>query len=121
MSHVGWNGVKDHLRAREGAPPPAPREVFWEDFRARARLVRQDGLGVPAAAHPWRWVYAGAAAVAMVAIAIIAMPWRTMPTSPSAIKSLEVVAPHSGVIIMNDDSGRGTILWITGLGDGRSG
>jgi hypothetical protein len=31
------------------------------------------------------------------------------------VKSLRVMAPHSGVIIMNDEGGQGTVVWITDM------
>jgi hypothetical protein len=122
MNELRWKDVSEGLR-RQGVAPQAPgREDFWSDFRARARMVRQDGLGAPAPAHPWRWAAAAATTAAAMAVIVFAwLPARPVVTGMSEIKSLEVIAPHSGMIIMNDDSGRGTILWITGLNDNRSG
>lgn len=124
MSRLDWNTVRDQLRAQDATRQAATEAEFWNDFRARARLVRQDGAGAPAEGHPRRWAWAGAAtafAAAMVAAGLLLLPVRTAPAGASAIRSLEVVAPHSGVIIMNDESGHGTILWVTGLNDSRSG
>ena len=122
MNKLRWNEVSGHLRQQGVARHAAPAETFWSEFRARARMVRQDGLGAPAAGHPWGWVTAATAAVAAMAIiGFMLLPVRPAVAAMSEIKALEVVAPHSGMIIMNDDSGRGTILWITGMNDNRSG
>ena len=123
-SHPTWNEVRGRLRTQDATRHAADREGFWADFRARARMVRQDGAGAPAPVHPWRWVVTGtavAAALVVAAVGVVALPGRPVAAATSGIKSFEVIAPHSGVIIMNDDSGRGTILWVTGLGDSRSG
>jgi hypothetical protein len=121
MSELRWKDVSADLRRRGVGPRAADRETFWSEFRARARMVRQDGLGAPATTHPWGWVTATVAVAAMAVIGLVLMPARPAMAAMSEIKSLEVVAPHSGMIIMNDDSGHGTILWITGLNDNRSG
>lgn len=125
MNHPNWTEVRGHLRGQSLTPNVPPRDAFWADFRARARWVRQDGEAPAPAVRPWRWVYAGAATVAAAVLLVVAgwvvLPARPATAVPSAIKSWEVVAPHSGVIIMNDDSGHGAILWVTGLNDSRSG
>lgn len=121
MNELRWKDVSENLRRHGAVPRAAEPETFWSDFRARARMVRQDSPVAPAPAHPWRWVTAATAAAAMVVAGLVLLPARPAVAAMSEITSLEVVAPHSGMIIMNDDSGHGTILWITGLNDNRSG
>jgi hypothetical protein len=114
MKPLSWKDVRGHL-CRQTAPPPRAVDDFWSDFKARAALTRQDALEEAKPRIPLgrRWAYASAAAMALVVLGIYLLP--ATPVAMTRIKALEVVAPHSGVIIMNDQSGRGTILWISGM------
>jgi hypothetical protein len=115
MNKLSWKNVTSRLKATEALPPPSGDADFWLDFKARASLMRQDEP-VPARSRmpvALRW-----GSVTALALVLIVAGWFILPATLGAvtqIKALEVVAPHSGVIIMNDQSGRGTILWITGM------
>jgi hypothetical protein len=115
MNTLSWKDVTGKLKtvaARKDLPETA---AFWTDFSARARLVRQDEPVATRDRIPvgLRWGTATVLALFLVAVGLFALP--TMRGAVTRIKALEVVAPHSGLIIMNDQSGRGTILWITGM------
>jgi anti-sigma-K factor RskA len=115
MSTNSWKEVSSQLRRQSAGSGPRPAAAFWADFKARAALTRQEspeaaGERLPSA---WRWAYVAAVAVAVVAVGVYVMP--APASAVTRIKSLEVLAPHSGVIIMNDQSGKGTILWIAGM------
>jgi hypothetical protein len=112
----GWRQIRANLREQ---PAPVARrdpDAFWSDFRARARLMRQEQpVVVPLwRSMPMRVAYA-AAVVALLAAGLALMLPGGGAGLPNRIKSLEVVASHSGVIIINDDTQRGTILWIADL------
>jgi hypothetical protein len=116
MNKLSWKDVSGRLKAVEARKDLPESAEFWSDFKARAALVRQEQPApvrerLPVAV---RWGTATALALFLVAVG-----WFVLPAAHSGaitqIKALEVVAPHSGVIIMNDQSGRGTILWITGM------
>jgi hypothetical protein len=115
MNKLSWKNVTSRLKATEALPPPSGDADFWLDFKARASLMCQDEP-VPARSRmpvALRW-----GSVTALALVLIVAGWFMLPATLGAvtqIKALEVVAPHSGVIIMNDQSGRGTILWITGM------
>jgi hypothetical protein len=115
MNKLSWKNVTGRLKAIEAPQSPSGDADFWLDFKARATLMRQDE---PVAAHdrvPVALRWGSATALALV---LIVAGWFMLPATLGAvtqIKALEVVAPYSGVIIMNDQSGRGTILWITGM------
>jgi hypothetical protein len=115
MNKISWKDVQTHLHETSPKPVPRAAEDFWSDFKARAALVRQEQPvaireGMPAVL---RWGTATVLALFLITLGLFALP--THSGAITQIKALEVVAPHSGVIIMNDQSGRGTILWITGM------
>ena len=118
MNAMRWNRVRERLERKQVAATPAmrPRAEFWADFRARARMTPQtQAEEAPSRAWMPRWGYAVTAVAAMVLVAGLAVwfPSRKAPLNP--IRSFEVVAPHTGVIIMEDQKDRGTILWVTGM------
>ncbi len=115
MNKLSWKNVTGRLKAIEAPKTPSDNADFWQDFKARATLMRQDE---PAAERPRMPVALRWGSVTALALVLIVAGWFMLPATLGAvtqIKALEVVAPHSGVIIMNDQSGRGTILWITGM------
>lgn len=115
MNKLSWKNVTGRLKAIDAPQSPSGDADFWLDFKARATLMCQDE---PVAARdriPVALRWGSATALALV---LIVAGWFMLPATLGAvtqIKALEVVAPYSGVIIMNDQSGRGTILWITGM------
>ena len=114
MNKISWNEVETRLRERRAAGTMRDAGAFGEDFKARARLVRQE---VPEGMAAWRapalkWGYASLAAAAVV---VAVMLWPARADLLTQVKSLKVLAPHSGVIIMNDEGGKGTVVWITDL------
>jgi hypothetical protein len=104
------------LLAREQRPPGMRDAAdFWQDFRARARMIRQDERAAarrrPALSFRLAWA---AAALLLIAGGALFM-WARPGDAPNRIKALEVIASHSGVIIIHDDARRGTILWVTDM------
>jgi hypothetical protein len=118
MNTSSWKEVSSRLRRQAAGAGPRPAEEFWADFRARAALMRQDTPDAVRERAPLalRWAYAVAAALVLVAVSLFILPGQ--PAAVTRIKAMEVVAPHSGVIIMNDDAGKGTIVWIAGMESG---
>lgn len=118
MKTLKWREVKAELTTRPAAREISARgkEEFWSDFAARARMVRQEETAAGLRAIPQvRWVWAAAAAAVVIGLAVW-FPLRS-PASMAAnpIRSFEVIAPHTGVMILQDQEDRGTILWVTGL------
>jgi hypothetical protein len=111
---AGWKQIRGVLAEQQVAGAMRSPDAFWSDFRARARLMRQEQPGsvLRWQSLPLRLAYA-AALVAVLAAGLALMIPRV--NAVNRIKALEVVASHSGVIIINDDTHRGTILWITDL------
>jgi hypothetical protein len=115
MSKESWNDVVAGLRKRRASETLPDADAFKADFKARAVLVRQgefeSGPVLPVSLV--RWVVACAAAIAMLVGGTLL--WPVSEELVTQVKSLQVMAPHSGVMIMNDDAGRGTVVWVTDM------
>jgi len=111
---TGWKQIRGTLAEQRVAGALRSPDAFWSDFRARARLMRQEQPGsVPRwQPLPLRMAYAAALVAVVVGGLALMIP---KVNAANRIKSLEVVASHSGVIIINDEAYRGTILWITDM------
>lgn len=115
MNKVSWSDVEVGLRERSAPGAMRDAGTFGADFKARARLVRQEVPEEPGTT--WvpllRWGAASFAVALVVAVAVIY--WPGPADLMTQVKSLRVMAPHSGVIIMNDEGGQGTVVWITDM------
>lgn len=116
MTTPSWNELKTALRRTPSPTAAMPAaDVFWDEFRARARLCNQEP---PAAAERgaramWpRWVVAASGVVAVTVLILVTFATNQAQAFHNPIKSYEVLAPHSAVIIMTDDQRSGTILWV---------
>lgn len=118
MSGQSWNDVKNGLRERRGRLPLADSREFAADFKARASMMRQDVPEHRYMAIPvMKWSVASLAAAAAVLVAVV----MTRPAAAeilTQVKALRVLAPHSGVMIMNDEGGEGTVVWVTDMKTG---
>lgn len=107
--------IRDALAARAARPAPRPADEFWPDFRARARLTPQD---LPDAG-PARPAIVWAAPLACAALLLVAVGLHIFSTPPppagEAIKSYEVVASHTAVIIMQDEETECTVMWVADM------
>jgi len=115
MSKRSWKEIEETLRDDRPRAGMRPAEEFWTDFKARARLHVQDRPGPRSESPPFlKWGLATACAAALVMLVVL----RGLPGLPgrgSHIKSLEVVASHSAVLIMEDQPTDSTILWIVDM------
>lgn len=114
---MDWQQVRDTLRTSGSGAGPRAAADFWADFKARAKLVPQlDEAAVPSrASHAMLWWRSSlAAAAAVLAVVALYSPLHRTPTD-NDIQALEIVASHTGIIIMSDSTVKGTIVWITGM------
>lgn len=115
MNKVSWSDVEAGLRERSASGAMRDAGTFGADFKARARMVRQEAP--EEAGTSWtpllRWGTASIAVVMVLAVAVLF--WPVHEGLMTQVKSLRVMAPHSGVIIMNDEGGQGTVVWITDM------
>jgi anti-sigma-K factor RskA len=116
-----WNRIEEALKEVVPTEQLSSDEDFWGDFRARASLVNQEApseVGRPAASRiRWSPALAVAAACAVVAIMVagVTVFYDAAHDGPSVVAYVEVIASHSGVLIMNDDDTEGTILWVVDM------
>ncbi len=116
MKKTSWTEVATGLQARNVSAGRRDADAFARDFAARARMVRQDGpesrQSVPMVWFKW-------SAVSVATVLVLLAGFIMWPSAGvnlvTHVKSLRVLAPHSGVIIMDDESGRGTVVWVTGM------
>lgn len=107
--------LNEALAAQRPETGPRPAEEFWSDFKARARLRPQDAPQTQRS----RPVFVWAAPLACAALLLVAV--GTYMLSPAlapagdAIKSYEVIASHSAVLIMEDKDDDIAILWVVDM------
>jgi hypothetical protein len=116
MKKLPWKDIKEELANQRGGPPMRKAGDFWSDFKARVRLHPRL-QPEPARAFPpvARWALATACATIVVSWLFLAgVPGRAAPEK-SRINSVEVVASHSAVLIMEDEPSDSTILWVVDM------
>lgn len=115
MNKSSWAEIRADLQRRSVAGPPTKPESFRQDFMARAALMRQESIGLQEQIGlpllSWRILASGVAALLIAGVLI----WPTPKALVNQVKSLQVFAPHSGVIIMTDERESGTVVWVTDL------
>jgi hypothetical protein len=110
---ASWQQIREALRHQRRVTPRS-RDDFWTDFQARASLMPHQSVRTR---YAWSrlWVPSSVAAVAaalVISVLIIPGPSEAAVTR---VKSLTVMATHSGVFIMKPDADAGTVVWISGL------
>jgi len=101
---------KDSMQ-RVDTPAMRSDEDFWSDFRARARLHPQHAPA-PQPAMPRIMPWMATACAAVLIATLVFFPFGREPEQASEILAVDVLARHSGVMIMNEGESEGTILWI---------
>ena len=107
--------VKEGLAA---LPPDAslrPADEFWSDFKARAHLRRQDVPQPERSRLGLAWAIPAACAAALLLAAGLHVFSSGSAGAGGVIKSIEVIASHSAVLIMEDDVMESTVLWIVDM------
>jgi hypothetical protein len=118
MKPISWTRIKEALR--QVPPPmvsPAPAAEFWADFKARARMYPPLAPAPEFVPNPlvMRWAMAAAAVLVLAGVLVGGALLRGGNGGGTVIKSLDVVASHSAVLIMSDEAPHATILWIADM------
>ena len=123
MNKCSWSEIEAGLKNRKTPAPRNDAEAFRQDFKAHAALVRQSPASVESRfPEPlmwllqWRSLPLTALAAGLVLVGVLL--WPTSASLVTQIKSLQVFAPHSGVIIMTDEENKGTVVWVTDMDPG---
>lgn len=116
MKKTPWKDIRRELGNLHPKPGPREASAFWTDFKARARLHPQHEPARWSRAWPVpRWAMAAACALILVCWVGVHLSTPVQAAELSTINSLEVVASHGGVLIMDDEESQSTILWIVDM------
>jgi hypothetical protein len=115
------------LGRAQPVPPARDGDVFWEEFRNRARqdVVMENRLAAPAPSAGWFLRFATATILLVLGASLALLwqgGWRPFPATAAAIhpavcpvRSIHVAASHDSYLILEDPADRGTIVWLCGL------
>jgi hypothetical protein len=108
---TSWREIEQVLR-RQAAPPPQPADVFWTDFKSRQPWHPQ--AVVAPVAVPFVVVRRLAFAACAAALALLLWhPWVLQgDLAGNAVLSLDVTARHQAVMMIQNASGPGNIVWV---------
>lgn len=113
-----WTEIRSDLRKSAAVKVTPAAGEFWSDFRARARLRAQDRPETTTILSPWRrWTLASAGGL-IAALLVLTGILMLRPRSSgefSQMESLQIDAPHSAVLMMNDEDTQSTTVWILDL------
>lgn len=94
-------------------PIPKASKNFWNDFQTQASQLPQINMRKQHVHRAWLSVPLGAA-TALLLVFLYHSP-SANATAPSQVIEIEVATDYSGIFIVNDEEGEGTIIWIDGL------
>ena len=95
------------------------KEIFWKEFKKKSVEIERE---IPQSSRPIflfkanTWIKAAAclAVCALISYWILA-PTAGKPLVKNKIKKIEVFASYSAMIILDDEKGEGTIVWLADL------
>lgn len=109
-----WKATRAHIKAIPPPARPADKEAFWQDFRRQAGP--QDNPPAKYAPHAPFWLAPAAACALLLLVlgaALLLRPGATETAGTgSTVESIQVLACHESVFILQDPHGKGTIIWI---------
>ena len=113
----GWPAIAAQLARRGSAVPRIGARDFWEAFEARRHLYPQHppaGRASPRA--PWLWAIGSLGVTSLLAAAVWFFFLQPAPVQAhAAIHSYEIAPEHGTVMILQDETSRAAILWVTNL------
>ncbi len=114
-----WSDIEKALGEQRVEEGMLDADSFAEDFQARAKLRSQEqSVPTPRVSYGWRWGLASACAALIVMVAGLRMVVLPGAEMTGTIKSIEVTAAHSAVMILDDENSDSTILWIVDMDAG---
>lgn len=116
MNKISWNDIRQTLKDDAAARPVPPAAPFWEEFRARARMTPQWQVSHSPASVSLIFKRVALSTCATLLLAALSLYWLSgLPARATQIQSVEVIASHSAVLIMDDNSEDGTLLWVVDM------
>lgn len=112
---IPWHTVRAELAQRKPIGTPRPAADFWSDFRARLPAHAPEAAPARrvASAHVWQWSAVGVCAGLALTAGYLGLT-RTA-TARSTIRSYQIDVPHAAVMLLSDQAGEATILWVAGM------
>jgi len=128
MKQMTSRELERSLQREATGTPPRDADSFWRDFRSLAPYRRREAPGpsvrfpLLALLNPPRWALAAAALIIVfLAVGQFLVPAEA-PEHFSRIESLEILAPHTAVVIIDDEATLSTLMWVVDMKmNGRSG
>ncbi len=116
MKRISWREIRRELGGLQPEHGPREADAFWAEFKGRARLHPQHEPARPSWGWPFpRWAIAAACALVFVCWVGVHLNTPVQAAELSTINSVEVVASHGGVLIMDDEASQSTVLWIVDM------
>lgn len=115
MKEISNREVKEILKEEKVREVLQPAETFWTDFRARARMYPQHAEERAPVRVPWLQLAAGTACAVAVAVWVGV---RSLPGKEpvlNQLRSVQVVAPHGSVVVMNHNDTGSLVLWVSDM------
>lgn len=116
MKKLNTEQIRDLIARRHVGPVPDAGS-FWSDFKARAQLMNQDQQ----VAEPMfffsvkRWMLATACAALLALLGGLFLSRSPGGASPESDMTLNVIAGHSAVLMIEDEPSQSTIVWIVDM------
>jgi hypothetical protein len=115
MSSKAWSAIEEGIRSRRVAAQPISADGFWSEFRMRARRSSEAPAPAMRPAAFLRWAAATACTVAVAGWFLFHAVPGAQAREADTVRSLDIVAPHSAVLMVKDESTQSTIVWIAGM------
>ena len=114
-----WNRIETELKNYEDIPLIQDKKIFWKEFEKKSAGIERE---IPQNARPIllfkanTWIKAAACLAFCALISFwILVPAMKKPLVKNKIKSIEVFASYSAMIILDDEKGDSTIVWLADL------
>ena len=116
MKKLSDNDLDKALRAQDPGATMRDAEDFWSDFKGRARMRAQEAPVGRTPVPVGRWAMAGACSALVLILAVVYMfgPMQTEAVA-GVIKSVEVVATHSAVLVIDDEADDYAMVWVVDM------
>ncbi len=115
MMMISRNNIKKEIKDSSFGEKMVSGSEFWSDFKKRLGMYPQAAPAKVQIAPVFfrRAIAAGCMALVLMGISYY---WMLDPLAGiTQIQSVDVVASHSAVLILEDEAGEGVILWVVDM------
>ena len=119
MRRIPWKRVCSALRADRPPVTPRARNEFWAAFRLQAHAIQQpEPVLQPVRSRTRQLAWAGSCVALALLVATPFILFQSPAHAATQVRSLEIAAPYSGVLIISvgeDACTGGTIIWVSDM------